>query len=86
MQHHHHEINNTFHCQRAIHGESVHVLNADHYLMAEYNTRTGRVSWHRMVAATQRESVEKWLRENYPMTRPALAISGNQPTKKNLKK
>ena len=86
MQHHHHEINNSYHCQRVNHGESVHVFNADHYLMADYNTRTGRVSWQRVVAASQRESVEKWLRENYPMTRPAIAIPGVQPTKKKLKK
>jgi hypothetical protein len=39
-----------------------------------------------MVAASQRDSVEKWLRENYPMTRPAAAIPGSRPTKKKLKK
>jgi hypothetical protein len=39
-----------------------------------------------MVAASQRESVEKWLKENHPMTRPAMVIPGIQPTKKKLKK
>ena len=86
MQHHHHEINNSYHCQRVNHGESVHVFNADHYLMADYNTRTGRISWQRVVAASQRESVEKWLRENYPMMSPAVAIPSVQPAKKKLKK
>jgi hypothetical protein len=51
--------------------------------MAEYTVRTGRVSWQRVVAASQRESVEKWLRENYPMNRVAPAT---QPTKKKVKK
>jgi len=86
VQHRHHQINNIFHFKRVDNGNSVHVFNADHYLMAEYYSRTGRVSWHRMVAASQRESVEKWLKENYPMTRPATIIPGIQPTKKKLKK
>jgi hypothetical protein len=34
--------------------------------MAEYTIRTGRTSWQRVAALTQRESVEKWLRNNYP--------------------
>jgi len=84
VQHHHHEINNSYHCQRTNHGESVLVYNADHYLMAEYTVRTGRVSWQRVVAASQRESVEKWLRENYPMNR--VAPPASQPTKKKVKK
>jgi len=86
VQHHHHRINNTFHFQRLDNGNSVHVFNADHYLMAEYNSRTGRVSWHRMVAVSQRESVEKWLKENYPMTHSAMGIPGIQPTNKELEK
>jgi hypothetical protein len=86
VQHNHHEINNSFHCQRVNHGDSVHVFNADHYLMAVYNTGTGRASWQRVVAASQRESVERWLRANYPVTRPSMAVPGNQPAKKKLKK
>jgi hypothetical protein len=34
--------------------------------MAEYTVRTGRTSWQRVAPVTQRESVEKWLRNNYP--------------------
>jgi hypothetical protein len=86
VQHHHHEINNAYHFQRINHGDSVHVFNADHYLMAVYDTGTGRASWQRVVAATQRESVEKWLRENYPMTRSAAANLSKQAAKKLLKK
>ena len=42
------------------------VLNADNYVMAEYNLQTGRTSWQRVVQAPQREKVEKWLADAYP--------------------
>jgi hypothetical protein len=68
MQHHHHaDINDSFHCKRPHSGEVVHVYNSTNYLMAEYHVRTGRTSWQRVAALTQRESVEKWLRKNYPV-------------------
>jgi hypothetical protein len=67
MQHHHHtDINDSYHCKRSQSGEVVHVYNSNNYLMAEYTVRTGRTSWQRVAALTQRESVEKWLRINYP--------------------
>jgi hypothetical protein len=68
MQHHHQsDINGTFHCKRSHSGEVIHVYNSDNYLMAEYTVRTGHMSWQRVVALTQRESIEKWLRNNYPI-------------------
>lgn len=44
----------------------IHVFNEGSYLMAEYNERTGAVSWQRVLLATQREIIERWLRERYP--------------------
>lgn len=35
--------------------------------MAEYDVKTGHTSWQRVAAVTQRESVERWLRKNYPV-------------------
>jgi hypothetical protein len=68
MQHHHRaDINDSYHCKRSQSGEVVHVYNSNNYLMAEYTVRTGRTSWQRVAAVTQRESVEKWLRNNYPV-------------------
>jgi hypothetical protein len=68
MQHHHHaDITDSFHCKRSQSGEVIHVYNSNNYLMAEYTVRTGRTSWQRVAALTQRESVEKWLRNNYPV-------------------
>jgi hypothetical protein len=47
---------------------AIQVLNERSYLMGEYNRRTGKVSWQRVVLATQREQVERWLQEHYPMS------------------
>jgi hypothetical protein len=41
--------------------------------MAEYSERTGGLKWQRVVLATQREQVEKWLREHYPVRTAATA-------------
>jgi hypothetical protein len=74
MQHHHHsDITDSFHCKRSHSGDVVHVYNSNNYLMAEYTVRTGRTSWHRVAPVTQRESVEKWLRNNYPAVSVAPA-------------
>jgi hypothetical protein len=35
--------------------------------MAEYSERTGQVKWQRVVLASQREQIEKWLGEHYPV-------------------
>ena len=35
--------------------------------MAEYSERTGVVRWQRVVLATQREKIERWLTEHYPV-------------------
>jgi len=64
----------------------IEVLNDGLYVMAEYSERTGVVKWQRVVLASQREQIEKWLGEHYPVqanaqleastrvsTRPSLA-------------
>jgi hypothetical protein len=47
------------------------VLNEGSYVMAEYSEHTGAVKWQRVVLATQKEKVENWLREQYPVQKPA---------------
>ncbi len=42
------------------------MLNERFYVMAEYSERTGGVKWRRVVPASQREKIEKWLGEHYP--------------------
>lgn len=44
----------------------VEVLDENSYVMAEYSERTGAVQWQRIVLASQREQIEKWLEEHYP--------------------
>lgn len=61
----------TYQFKRAKADGLIQVFNEGCYLMAEYNERTGIVSWQRVLLATQREMVEKWLRERYPMRRAA---------------
>jgi hypothetical protein len=75
MQHHHHpNINDTFHSKRNDKGNVMLVLNADNYVMAEYNMRTGETVWQRFVQATQREKVETWLTQSYPVQPVAKAV------------
>ncbi len=38
--------------------------------MAEYSERTGVVRWQRVVLATQKEKIERWLCEHYPVHAP----------------
>jgi hypothetical protein len=43
----------------------IEVLNENSYVMAEYTVRTRSVKWQRMVLASQREQIEKWLEDHY---------------------
>lgn len=52
--------------QRARTSGIIEVLNENSYVMAEYSERTGAVKWQRMVLASQREQIEKWLEAHYP--------------------
>jgi predicted transposase YdaD len=61
------EINDSFHCKRSQSGEVIHIFSSTDYLMAVYSQRTGQTTWQRVIALTQRESVETWLRNNYPV-------------------
>jgi hypothetical protein len=35
--------------------------------MAEYSERTGVTKWRRVVLASQREQIERWIGEQYPV-------------------
>ena len=62
------QVNPSFRFERYKRDGAVRVLNEKSYLMAEYNQRTGKVSWQRVVLATQKASIESWLLEHYPVT------------------
>ena len=56
-----------FHFKRLNPIAPVQVLNHQSYLMGEYSQHTGKVSWQRMVLATQKTGIENWLLEHYPV-------------------
>ena len=70
----------SYHFRRSTTDGIIQVLNEGSYVMAEYSERTGLVKWQRVVLATQREIVEKWLRERYPI-QTAAAITANSKAK-----
>lgn len=63
----------SYHFRRGKPDGLIQVFNQDSYLMAEYSEFTGIVRWQRVLLATQRETVERWLREKYPVRQPAAA-------------
>ena len=46
--------------------------------MAEYNERTGALNWQRVVLATQKERIEKWLGEHYPVQKAVAATASRR--------
>ena len=66
MQKHHAALSSS-HFRRTKTEGLIQVLNEGSYVMAEYSDRTGVVKWQRVVLATQREMIEKWLIEHYPV-------------------
>jgi hypothetical protein len=65
----------SYHFKRTKTDGLIEVLNEGSYVMAEYSERTGVVRWQRVVLATQKEKIERWLGEHYPVrgTKPAKA-------------
>ena len=82
MAHSHHENNDSYRLHRARPDGPVAVFNQDGFLMAEYNPATGMTSWHRVVPATKRESLERKLAEQFP----ALAVGRAQFSKSSPKR
>jgi len=64
--HEHHPALSSFRFKRAKTDGLIEVLNEGSYVMAEYSERTGVVKWQRVVAAAQKEKIERWLDEHYP--------------------
>jgi len=67
MQKENHAALSSYHFKRAKTDGLIQVLNEGSYVMAEYSERTGGIKWQRVVMATQREKIERWLGEHYPV-------------------
>ena len=61
------DVLSSYHFKRAKTDGVIEVLNEGSYVMAEYSERTGVVKWQRVVLAAQKEKIEKWLGEHYPV-------------------
>ena len=67
----HHAALSSYRFKRSKSDGLIQVLNEGSYVMAEYSDRTGVVKWQRVVLATQKEMIERWLGEHYPVqTKP----------------
>ncbi len=73
MQQHHPKqpILGSYSCLRSQHEGRLEILNENNYVMGEYNRRTGIVTWERLVLATQREAIQRWFAEHYPVIKRA---------------
>ncbi len=80
MQQHHVSLS-SYHFRRSKCDGIIEVLNEGSYVMAEYSERTGAVKWQRVVVASQREQIERWLGERYPVQskKPAVAAPETAP-------
>ena len=70
-----HPTLSSYHFKRAKTDGLIEVLNEGSYVMAEYSERTGVLKWQRVVLTSQKEKIEKWLREHYPVQRPAATTT-----------
>ena len=62
----HDSVAPSYQFKRAKMGGLIEVLNENSYVLAEYSERTGVTKWQRLVLASQREMIEKWLAAHYP--------------------
>jgi len=74
----HHAALSSYHFKRTKIEGLIHVLNEGSYVMAEYNERTGALNWQRVVLATQKERIEKWLGEHYPVQKAVAATASRR--------
>jgi hypothetical protein len=61
-----HTINDSFYCGRLREDGIISVMTTGAYVMAEYDDHTGEIRWYRVVNATQKESLQNWLRLHFP--------------------
>src|SRR5271166_2402574 len=74
-----HPALSSYHFKRAKTEGLIEVLNEGSYVMAEYSERTGVLKWQRVVLTSQREKIEKWLREHYPVQKQARTVPAPAP-------
>ena len=78
----HHAALSSYHFQRTKTQGIIKVLNEGSYVMAEYSERTGTVKWQRVVLATQKEMIERWLGQHYPVQPAAPEPKPAEPVRR----
>ena len=79
-------INTSYYCEQDKPNGPVVVLTTGAYRVAEFDSHTGNVRWHRVVPAPQKSVIESWLNQKFPpaaaeptaakKARPALVTAG----------
>jgi hypothetical protein len=64
------ELLDGFKCSRRADGLIV-VTNSLNYVMGEYSDVTGITKWHRVVLTANREKMETWFLNQYPVRQAA---------------
>jgi len=74
-------INDAYYCGRFRQDSIVSVLTGNSYVVAEYDERSGDIRWQRVVNASQKEGIHKWLRDHFP-----VKVAVVEPPKKTSRK
>lgn len=69
------QLDHSFDFRRLKETGRVVVSNSLNYVMAEYDERTGVTRWQRVVSASQKEQVQKWLQTHYPVKVEAVVAA-----------
>jgi hypothetical protein len=67
--------NHSYKCIRGHREGLVEVLNENLFRMAEYNQRTRRFIWMRVLPISEREAVEEWVRSQFTSPAPVASTA-----------
>lgn len=81
----HHVIHPSYYCGRERPGGPILVYTTGAYVVAQYDERTGLARWQRVVQASQRATIEKWLNEHFPKPAVEPPPKSTKPNKRAAK-
>ena len=67
-------INTSYYCEQEKPTGPVIILTTGAYRVAEFDSHTGAVRWHRVVPAPQKSVIENWLSQRFPQSVPEPAV------------
>ena len=75
-------INDMYYCSRVRQDGIISVLTGNSYVVAEYDERTGGIRWQRVVNASQKEGIHKWLRDHFPVKIEPVVVAPRKSGRK----